>query len=205
MQTVYEDLASRCITQLEDDQQLWIGIAGGPGAGKSTLASAVADICRNKFGVEAVVLPMDGYHYSRLQLCTLDPPSAATYLPQRGAPHTFDAEAFVADMASAKLSGQASLPTYSRELSDPIPDAVRLETSHRVVFVEGNYLFLGYLATEGGSDKALTAEAARWTGLLNLFEDRWFVSPRGGVQVEAANIEAYLWRAARICRSSALA
>lgn len=183
MQTVYEDLASRCIAQLVDGQQLWVGIAGGPGAGKSTLASAVAEICREKFGVAAVVLPMDGYHYTRVQLCNLDPPSAATYLPQRGAPHTFDAEAFVADMVSAKLAGQASLPTYSRELSDPIPDAVRLRTSHRVVFVEGNYLFLGCLATDDNSDKVLAAEAARWMGLLNLFEERWFVSPRGGFQV----------------------
>ena len=44
------------------------GRAGGPGAGKSTLAAAVAARSAADFGVEAAVLPMDGFHYSRAAL-----------------------------------------------------------------------------------------------------------------------------------------
>ena len=80
-----------------------IGISGPPGAGKSTLAAAVAGRVNRAQGRECcVVLPMDGFHYSRAQLCALDPPDAASYLPRRGAPWTFDAEALLACLSAAK-------------------------------------------------------------------------------------------------------
>lgn len=149
----------------------WIGIAGGPGAGKSTVAEGVAQCCRDN-GVPAVVLPMDGYHYTRAKLRELDPPDATDYMARRGAPHTFDAEAFVADLTLAKRRGWAELPTYSRELSDPVPGGASLDSSHRLVFIEGNYLFLETLEDD---------QARRWAGLLELFDARWFVQARGGV------------------------
>ncbi|KAJ8601375.1 hypothetical protein CTAYLR_005031 [Chrysophaeum taylorii] len=177
MQRTYETLADRAI----GEGQRWIGIAGGPGAGKSTVANAVAATCLSR-GVEAVVLPMDGFHYSRARLKELDPPEAASLLPRRGAPPTFDAEGFVDALVAAKRRGAASLPAYSRALSDPVPDAVCLEPSHRVVLVEGNYLFLGFLDDDDDD------EMRRWRGLCPLFDDRWFVSPRGGVKEQRARL-----------------
>lgn len=173
-QPSYEALAQRCIDSLDTTSRLWIGIAGGPGAGKSTVAEAVQEFLERDFGVPTAVLPMDGFHYSRTQLRELDPPDASHLLKVRGAPQTFDAESFVEAMAAAKRDGQASLPAYSRELSDPIEDVISLNNSHRVVLVEGNYLFLGFLETD---------EGGRWRDLCDLFDQRWFVRARGGVGV----------------------
>ena len=99
MAPTYARLAERCTslhTKLQ--RQVWIGITGGPGAGKSTVAEAVAAQCR-ELGVKATALPMDGFHFSKEKLRMLDPPDAATLLPVRGAPQTFDAEAFCAAVA----------------------------------------------------------------------------------------------------------
>lgn len=167
MSEVYDSLSLRCVNGCAESP-MWIGIAGGPGAGKSTVAAEVASRV-STLGVEAIVLPMDGYHYSRAELCALDPPDASKLMPLRGAPETFDAAKFVDDIVAAKASGKASWPTYSRELSDPVQDAIQLEKRHKVVLVEGNYLFL---------------PEERWRRLLDddIFDEKWFVSPRGGIQ-----------------------
>ena len=99
MAGTYNLLAQRCVALRDSKKrQVWIGITGGPGAGKSTVAEAVAAQCRD-LGVKATALPMDGFHFSKAKLRELDPPDAATLLPLRGAPQTFDAEAFCAAVA----------------------------------------------------------------------------------------------------------
>ena len=99
MAGTYNLLAQRCIALRESKKrQVWVGITGGPGAGKSTVAEAVAQCC-NDLGVNAKALPMDGFHFSKAKLRELDPPDAETLMPLRGAPQTFDAEAFCAAVA----------------------------------------------------------------------------------------------------------
>ena len=99
------------------------------GAGKSTLSAGVAsrlDTLANVQGF-SVVLPMDGFHYSRQQLKDMsrdvtNDPNSPTYeelLARRGSPWTFDAASIVKELTKAKAEGKASLPTYSRQLSDP--------------------------------------------------------------------------------------
>ena len=171
MRATYQRLSERCMslhTKLQ--RQVWIGITGGPGAGKSTVAEAVAQCC-NDLGVRATALPMDGFHFSKAKLRELDPPDAATLLPLRGAPQTFDAEAFCAAVADARRTGRCDAwPTYSRELSDPVEGGVVLSGEDAIVLCEGNYLLLGKL--DG-------AEAERWRPLD--FDESWFVRPQGGV------------------------
>lgn len=185
MTGTYKALAARAAAaacKLEPGAQWWCAIAGGPGAGKSTLAEKVAAACTSEHGVEAVVLPMDGFHYSRTDLKRLDPPDAATFLPRRGAPHTFDAEGLFNSLSEAKRKRSAQLPTYSRELSDPVPNGPTLKPSQRVVFVEGNYLLLGAIdAAAAGVTEAEAKEFARWRPLLPLFDETWFVGPKDGV------------------------
>jgi len=72
MESTYNDLSQRILQRLEQDKtlqngQLFIGIGGGPGSGKSTTAEAVRDKLNDSLQDEnaAVVLPMDGFHYSR--------------------------------------------------------------------------------------------------------------------------------------------
>ena len=57
MAATYKRLAERCIAlRNSKKRQVWIGITGGPGAGKSTVAEAVAQCC-NDLGVRATALP----------------------------------------------------------------------------------------------------------------------------------------------------
>jgi len=177
MEATYERLAKRAIDLYKEgkgsglESRLWIGIAGGPGAGKSTLAAAVAEkIClmealsgKGRVGagkstspppsIRAVAVPMDGYHYTRKKLASvaqaLDGDADGTKgMSRRGAPWTFDATALAEDLGKAKALGHASLPEYDRALSDPVDDAVVVEDSHQIVLVEGNYLILGTLAAQ---------------------------------------------------------
>lgn len=55
--------------------RLFIGIAGIPGSGKSTLARKLLD----KIGTEqAVVIPMDGFHFSKGKQLRNKPPCNCT-------------------------------------------------------------------------------------------------------------------------------
>ena len=71
MGATYDMLAQRAVALHEaaSTPTVWIGIGGGPGAGKSTLAEAVAGRVNRAQGRECcVVLPMDGFHYSRAEV-----------------------------------------------------------------------------------------------------------------------------------------
>jgi len=184
MESTYMDLSERAISNavgLPVGEQYWVAIVGGPGAGKSTLAEGVQR-CTAARGVSSVVIPMDGFHFSRAELKRLDPPEAATLLPRRGSPPTFDAESLVEELKAARADRTRSLPTYSRKLSDPVCGGVELRPEHRIVFVEGNYLLIGALRANGDLlTDAERTEVARWAPLLELFDDTWFVAPPGGV------------------------
>lgn len=107
------------------------GIAGEPGAGKSTLARDVADA----LGPDAVVLPMDGFHLPQARLVDLG------RRDRMGAPDTFDVPSFVKVLAAVRAdSGPMDAPGFDREVEEPIPGAIRIEPAHRIVIVEGNYL-----------------------------------------------------------------
>lgn len=107
------------------------GIAGEPGAGKSTLARDVADA----LGPDAVVLPMDGFHLPQARLVDLG------RRDRMGAPDTFDVPSFVKVLAAVRAdSGPVDAPGFDREVEEPIPGAIRIEPAHRIVIVEGNYL-----------------------------------------------------------------
>ncbi|KAF8059450.1 uridine kinase [Scenedesmus sp. PABB004] len=141
-----------------------VGIAGAPGSGKSTLARAVAAAVNAQaagagLGRGAAVAPMDGFHLTRAQLDAMPDPQAAH--ARRGAPWTFDGEAFVSALAALRRSGAAALPSFDHALGDPVPgDAVIDAARHAVVLVEGNYLLL---------------RDEPWAALRPLLDDTWFV------------------------------
>lgn len=173
MAPTYEELARDLLAKARalgpSGAQHWVGLVGGPGAGKSTLAAQVVARLNEAAGEElAVVVPMDGFHYARSALQSLaSAPGGCPYgsyedlLKRRGAPWTFDAEALCEAVLTARNEGAWTFPTYSRAISDPVPDGVRLQRSHRVVVVEGNYLFLW--------------DDPRWTPLQRAFDERWFL------------------------------
>src|SRR4051812_44943442 len=66
-----------------------VGIAGPPGAGKSSLAARLAEAAEARHGRgSAVVLPMDGFHLANEVL------EALGRRQRKGAPDTFDADGF---------------------------------------------------------------------------------------------------------------
>jgi pantothenate kinase len=118
-----------------------VGIAGAPGAGKSTLADALVD----RLGPSAALLPMDGFHL---------PPRRLVELGRRdrmGAPDTFDVDGFLGVLRRVREAGAEVLaPGFDRTREEPVPDALRIGPEHSVVVVEGNYLLL----TSGGWEAA---------------------------------------------------
>ena len=110
-----------------------LGIAGGPGVGKSTLARELVDA----LGDASAYVPMDGFHMKHAKLEGLG--TAA----DKGAPHTFEGAAFADFLAALKVaSGPMSGPGYSRKIEDVVDDAFTVPAATRLLVVEGNYLLL---------------------------------------------------------------
>lgn len=138
--------------------QYWIAVAGGPGSGKSTVAHAVADRLNALKHDSAVVISMDGWHTPQKDLVQK---YGEEGMKRRGAPWTFDVAALVRDIHQAKREGEASLPTYSRDISDPVIGGTLLSLNHKVVIVEGLYVLMK-------NDK-------EWGKLFHLWDETWFV------------------------------
>ncbi|VXC12534.1 nucleoside/nucleotide kinase family protein [Nocardioides sp. AX2bis] len=115
-----------------------LGVSGSPGAGKSTLAAALA------LRLGGRVVPMDGFHYADVEL------RRRGLLARKGAPETFDAEGYAALLARVRerRAGEAPVvaPAFERDLEQPlagavaVPDEAHEETG--LVVTEGNYLLL---------------------------------------------------------------
>lgn len=111
-------------------QAYLIGIAGIPGSGKTTLCR---ELLRRR--PDAVVVPMDGYHLPRNRL-------DAEGLRFRGAPHTFAADDFRADIELLRRNRAGVFPEFDHAEKDPRPDAIRVTPSVPLVIVEGIYVLM---------------------------------------------------------------
>ncbi len=107
-----------------------VGIAGVPGSGKSTFCSAIAARLP-----QAVILPADGYHLPRSRL-------DAESLRRRGALHTFDADAFHADMQSLRRDHCGNFPAFDHAEQDPRHGAIHVAADAPLVIVEGIYVLM---------------------------------------------------------------
>jgi pantothenate kinase len=111
-----------------------IGIAGPPGAGKSTVA---AELVRY-LGPAAALVPMDGFHLSNQVL------EALGRHDRKGAPDTFDAAGFVAILRRLREpdADVVYAPAFRRDIEEPIGSAIEIRPQTRIVIAEGNYLLL---------------------------------------------------------------
>lgn len=115
-----------------------LGLAGGPGVGKSTLASElVAAVQRTRPG-HAAYVPMDGFHMRHAKLVELG------IEHQKGMPHTFEAVAFVEFLRELRgaRGKTATGPGYSRKIEDVVDGATVVGGDASLIVVEGNYLLL---------------------------------------------------------------
>ncbi|MBQ0960767.1 nucleoside/nucleotide kinase family protein [Ideonella sp. 4Y11] len=111
-----------------------LGLAAPPGAGKSTLAAAVAAARPGQ--VQA--LPMDGFHLAQAELQRLG------RAERKGAPDTFDVAGFVALLQRLRVQrpgdGPVWAPAFRREIEEPVAGAIAVEAATPLLLVEGNYL-----------------------------------------------------------------
>ena len=114
-----------------------LGLAGGPGVGKSTLAVQLVEMLNAATPGLAAYVPMDGFHMQHAKL------EALGTAKDKGAPHTFEGEAFAAFLERLKTAtGPVRGPGYSRKIEDVVPDAFTVPAQVRLLVVEGNYLLL---------------------------------------------------------------
>lgn len=114
---------------------LWvIAIAGPPGTGKSTFASAL----QGAFGAKAQVLPMDGFHFDNAWLDHRD------WRARKGAPHTFDLDGFKSSIQRIVATPRApvAVPVFDRELDLSRGSARIIHSETKILIIEGNYLLL---------------------------------------------------------------
>jgi pantothenate kinase len=111
-----------------------LGIAGAPGAGKSTLADAVV----SRLGHPAVVVPLDGFHLADAEL------ARQGLLDRKGAAETFDAWGYAALLhrLRARPDHVVYAPGFERDLEQPLAGAVAVGPEVEVVVTEGNYLLV---------------------------------------------------------------
>jgi len=117
-----------------------IGLTGGPGTGKSTLAAELVTMLNAVHPGSAALVPMDGFHMRHAKL------EAMGQVDYKGAPHTFEGADFVNFLHHLKAAtGPVSGPGYSRKIEDVVEDAFTVAAEVKILIVEGNYLLL----TEG--------------------------------------------------------
>lgn len=152
-----DDLARRMRAAAEGlDQRYVVGLAGPPGAGKSTLAFALCALMNSPDEEVAGVAPMDGFHRASQDL------SDAGELGIKGQPSTFDIGAFTAklrELRSAAVGAEVGWPVYDREIHDPVPGGVVFRRQ-RIVVVEGNYLLL---------------DEPGWRDVRSLLDECWYL------------------------------
>jgi pantothenate kinase len=116
-----------------------VGICGPPGAGKSTLATALATaLCAQAGEDVAVAVPMDGFHLANAELRRLG------LADRKGAPETFDGAGFAHLLGRIRADSGETVyaPAYSRILHESIGGAIPVTPEARIVVIEGNYLLL---------------------------------------------------------------
>ncbi|MFF5971354.1 nucleoside/nucleotide kinase family protein [Streptomyces sp. NPDC012769] len=130
-----------------------LGIAGPPGAGKSTLAGWLADRLEGL----AVLVPMDGFHLAQAELERLGRAG------RKGAPDTFDAAGFTALLARLRAPEPGVTvyaPAFDRALEEPVAGSILVPPEVPLVITEGNYL----LHDEGP-----------WAAVRPLLDEAWYV------------------------------
>ncbi|MBS0426262.1 MAG: nucleoside/nucleotide kinase family protein [Proteobacteria bacterium] len=148
------DALARIDALLGPGRRVLLGLTGPPGAGKSTLAEALAA----HYGARAQIVPMDGFHLANAELHRLGRAG------RKGAPDTFDAAGYVALLARVRAQRPGDPPVYApafrREIEEAVAGSIPIQPETTLLIAEGNYL----LFDEGS-----------WAGVRPLLDACWYV------------------------------
>lgn len=148
------DMLTRRARQLAaPGQRRILGIAGAPGAGKSTLAEDLVAA----LGGSAVLVPMDGFHLAQTELRRLG------RADRKGAPDTFDAVGYAALLARLRAPAPGVVvyaPAFDRALEEAVAGSIPVGPDVPLVITEGNYLL-----HDGGD----------WAPVRTLVDEAWFL------------------------------
>jgi pantothenate kinase len=148
-----EDAVRRLTALLARGKRTILGIAAGPGAGKSTLAQALHAL----FPADTCYLPMDGFHLANREIARLGLAHC------KGAPETFDSAGYVHLLRRLKAQPPGETvyaPDFDRRFDEPVAGAIAIAADTPLVITEGNYLLLN----EGP-----------WVGVRDLLDEAWYL------------------------------
>ncbi|MER5222479.1 nucleoside/nucleotide kinase family protein [Streptomyces flaveus] len=136
-----------------------LGLAGPPGAGKSTLARALVA----HLGERAAYLPLDGFHLSNRQLARL------ALTSRKGSEPSFDVWGYVALLRRVLEDTDADIyvPDYDRTIDEPIAARHLVPPTARLIVTEGNYL---------------ACDLPGWREAYALMRECWYVEAPGEVR-----------------------
>ncbi|GHE06129.1 nucleoside/nucleotide kinase family protein [Streptomyces alanosinicus] len=140
---------------MRDGRRAVLGIAGSPGAGKTTLAGHLVRALNGDEPRWAAHVPMDGFHLADVELDRLG------RRDRKGAPDTFDAAGYAALLRRLRDDTDEVVyaPGFERVLEQPLAGAIPVPPAARLVVTEGNYLLL----TEGS-----------WARVRPCLDEVWF-------------------------------
>ncbi|MFF4884402.1 nucleoside/nucleotide kinase family protein [Streptomyces nigra] len=139
MAPTFTELLDRARSLADGGGRAVLGIAGSPGAGKTTLAETLVRKLNGTGDPWVAHVPMDGFHLADAELERLG------RRDRKGAPDTFDAAGYAALLRRLREEPGDDVvyaPGFERELEQPIAGAVPVEPAARLVVTEGNYLLL---------------------------------------------------------------
>jgi len=159
-------LARDAIALASDSARAILGVAGSPGAGKSTLVDELLDRIRAAKGDDWVAhVPMDGFHLADRQLDRIGA------LARKGAPDTFDSAGYahLLERVKREIDQPVYVPGFDRTLEQPLAAALVVLPSARLVVTEGNYLLL---------------DDPQWERARGAMDAVWFVASEETMRVE---------------------
>jgi pantothenate kinase len=161
-----ERLAEDAIGLVENRRRAVLGIAGSPGAGKSTLVEQLIVRIGERKGPGWIAhVPMDGFHLADEQLRRIGA------LGRKGAPDTFDPVGYaqLLERVAVEIETPVYAPGFDRTLEQPLAAALIVLPTARLVITEGNYLLLEHPA---------------WLRARRAMDRVWFVTSEEALRVE---------------------
>jgi pantothenate kinase len=149
----FADLVDRARALVSDGRRAVLGIAGAPGAGKTTLAEELVKAIGTPW---AGHVPMDGFHLADVELDRLG------LRDRKGAPDTFDALGYAGLLRRLREDEDDVIyaPGFERTLEQPIAGAIPVFGDTRLIVSEGNYLLI---------------DEGRWAKVRPLMNEVWYV------------------------------